>query len=389
MPPKGVRRGSVDQEPAALSDDSGDEGGASGGARGASLEQIQSLLSATLAQALAPVQEQLKEQAAAAGEIAEELAVLKGEKAAAAVAEIVIQETSPSPSPAPLRQTTTYPAAPTQDREERAGFLRKAGLSANDITDIFDREDYLGGKQTTRKIGDLTQTEEDTVLAGRLHKIEQEVQRWQYRDEGIFQDPVPYLETGLARPDVVFKAQRAGLRVELDLFTEIEFASVIPGYTDFPVGAKAELEIAYVSQGRLDDVLSHLIQADRGTSQLNLQRVIEVLSEIRELKNERLEGILERAYVRTTNIPGENDQTVIAKMDRKRQDRLRPQRSTSWRKEELTMRTLVDTQKAKLLASHRAREELKRSGVPVGAAGATTKVKDPKGKGGGAPPSGT
>ena len=91
MPPKGVRRGSVDQEPAALSDDSGDEGGASGGARGASLEQIQSLLSATLAQALAPVQEQLKEQAAAAGEIAEELAVLKGEKAAAAVAEIAIQ----------------------------------------------------------------------------------------------------------------------------------------------------------------------------------------------------------------------------------------------------------------------------------------------------------
>ena len=91
MPPKGVRRGSVDQEPTALSDDSGDEGGASREARGASLEQIQSLLSATLAQALAPVQEQLKEQAAAAGEIAEELAVLKGEKAAAAVAEIAIQ----------------------------------------------------------------------------------------------------------------------------------------------------------------------------------------------------------------------------------------------------------------------------------------------------------
>ena len=168
------------------------------------------------------------------------------------------------------------------------------------------------------KIGDLTQTEEETVLAGRLYKIEQDVRRWQYRDEGIFQDHVPYLEIGLARPEAVFKAQRAGLRIELDLFTEIEFASVIPGYTDFPVGAKAELEISYVAQARIDDVLAHLIHADRGTSQLDLQRVIEVLTEIRELKNERLEGILERAYVRTTNIPGKNDQTVIAKMDRKR-----------------------------------------------------------------------
>ena len=381
MPPKGARRGSVDQEPAVLSGDSGDEGGPSGEARGVSLEDIQSLLSATLAQALAPVQAQLKAQAVAADDLADELATLKGEKTAETVAGSVLQEASPAPSPAPLQSSPAPPARPTLDRGQRAEFLAKAGLSANEITDIFDREDFLGGGQTTRKIGDLTQTEEETVLAGRLNKIEQDVRRWQYRDEGIFQDPVPYLEIGLARPEAVFKAQRAGLRIELDLFTEIEFASVIPGYSDFPVGAKAELEIAYVTQGRIDDVLAHLIQADRGTAQLDLQRVIEVLTEIRELKNERLEGILERAYVRTTNIPGENDQTVIAKMDRKWQDTLTPQRSASWRKEELAMRTLVDTQKAKLLASHRAREELKRSGVPVGAARTDTG----KGKGGGAP----
>ena len=69
------------------------------------------------------------------------------------VAEIVIKEASPALSPG--RQTTTYPvttsdsAAPTLDREEWAEFLRKVGLSANDITDIFDREYYLGEYSST------------------------------------------------------------------------------------------------------------------------------------------------------------------------------------------------------------------------------------------------
>ena len=103
----------------------------------------------------------------------------------------MLQEASPAPSPAPLQASPAPPARPTLDRGQRAEFLAKAGLSANEITDIFDREDFLGGGQTTRKIGDLTQTEEETVLVGRLNKIEQDVRRWQYRDEGIFQDPVP------------------------------------------------------------------------------------------------------------------------------------------------------------------------------------------------------
>ena len=262
--------------------------------------------------------------------------------------------------------------------------MANAGLSANDISDIFDREDYLQGSPSDgrdRKFGDLTAVEKDAVLTSRLQRVEDDVQRWKQKaatEELLYIDTVPYLEIGFSRPEALFRAQRAGLRVELDLFTEIEIAFVIPNYTDFPVGAKAELEISYVTQGRIDDVLAHLIKADRGTAQLDLHRVIEVLTEAKELKNERLEGILERAYVRTANLPGENDQTVIAKMDRKRQDRLRPQRSTGWRREELIMRTLVDAHKAKLLVGHHAREELKRSGVPVGRAG------DDKKKGGGA-----
>jgi hypothetical protein len=200
----------------------------------------------------------------------------------------------------------------------------------------------------TCKFGDLTAVEKDVVLTSRLQRVEDDVQRWKQKaatEELLYIDTVPYLEIGFSRPEALFRAQRAGLRVELDLFTEIEIAFVIPNYTDFPVGAKAELEISYVTQGRIDDVLAHLIKADRGTAQLDLHRVIEVLTEVRELENERLEGILERAYVRTANLPGENDQTVIAKMDTKRQDRLRPQRSTRWRREELAMRTLVDAQK--------------------------------------------
>ena len=145
MPPKGARRGSVDQEPAVLSGDSGDEGGPSGEARGVSLEDIQSLLSATLAHALAPVQEQLKAQAVAADDLADELATLKGEKTAETVAGSVLQEASPAPSPAPLQSSPAPPARPTLDRGQRAEFLAKAGLSANEITDIFDREDVLGG----------------------------------------------------------------------------------------------------------------------------------------------------------------------------------------------------------------------------------------------------
>ena len=125
---------------------------------GVSLEDIQSLLSATLAQALAPVQAQLKAQAVAADDLADELATLKGEKTAEVVAGSVLQEASPAPSPAPLQSSPAPPARPTLDRGQRAEFLAKAGLSANEITDIFDREDFLGEGQTTRKIGDLTQT---------------------------------------------------------------------------------------------------------------------------------------------------------------------------------------------------------------------------------------
>ena len=335
----------------------------------ASLDDIQALLGSVLVTALAPIQAQLATQG-------EELATLRGEATAAKVAADVLVEATAQPE----AEQATEVVVPKKSREERAQLLTNVGLSSNDISDIFDREDYLQGKPSERKIGDLTEVEKDAVLTSRLQRVEDDLQRWKHKAESEerYTDTVPYLETGFSRPEALFRAQRAGLRVELDLFTEIEFASVIPGYTDFPVGAKAELEISYVSQGRIDDVLAHLIKANRGTAQLDLHRVIEVLTKVRELKNERLEGILERAYVRTANLPGENDQTVIAKMDRKRQDRLRPQRSTGWRREELTMRTLVDAQKAKLLAGHRAREELKRSGVPLGRVGADEK------KGGGA-----
>ena len=208
----------------------------------ASLDDIQALLGSVLVTALAPIQAQLATQG-------EELATLRGEATAAKVATDVLVEATAQPE---VEQATEV-VVPKKSREEWAQLLTNVGLSSNDISDIFDREDYLQGKPSERKIGDLTEVEKDAVLTSRLQRVEDDLQRWKHKAESEerYTDTVPYLETGFSRPEALFRAQRAGLRVELDLFTEIEFASVIPGYADFPVGAKVELEISYVDHSSI------------------------------------------------------------------------------------------------------------------------------------------
>ena len=72
------------------------------------------------------------------------------------------------------------------------------------------------------------------------------------------------------------------------------YALCIQGYSLLPAGTQAEIENSYATTLRLEDVLDHLIAADRGEVKLDLQRAIDVLTEIHELKDERLEGLLER-----------------------------------------------------------------------------------------------
>ena len=82
--------------------------------------------------ALKPIQEQLATRG-------EELATLHGEASAAKVAANVLVEATAEPE----AEQATEVVVPKKSREEWAKLLANVGLSANDISDIFDREDYL------------------------------------------------------------------------------------------------------------------------------------------------------------------------------------------------------------------------------------------------------
>ena len=96
----------------------------------ASLDDIQALLGSVLVTALAPIQAQL-------ATLGEELATLRGEATAAKVAADVLVEATAQPE----AEQATEVVVPKKSREERAQLLTNAGLSSNDISDIFDRED--------------------------------------------------------------------------------------------------------------------------------------------------------------------------------------------------------------------------------------------------------
>ena len=180
-------------------------------------------------------------------------------------------------------------------------------------------------------------------------------------------DSIPLLETSRERPETLFRLQRKGEFVVTNLLTAAEFERCIPGYKAFrgQPGSAAELENLYVSTLRLEDVLDHFIAADRGEVELDLPRAIDVLTEVHALKNERLEGLLERAYVRDDPSAEDTDAKVIASMEEKRRDRMRPVRSNTFRKEQLSQREAVKAHKAKFIAQAQARKELAREGLDV------------------------
>jgi hypothetical protein len=158
------------------------------------------------------------------------------------------------------------------------------------------------------------------------------------------------LETPRDRLEALFRLQRTGKLVTTNLLSTTQHALCIPGYSLLPAGTQAEIENLYATTLRLEDVLDHLIAADRGEVKLDLQRAIDVLTEVYELKVERLEGLLERSYVKANPKEGETDATVLERMEEQRRDRMWPARSASYRKEALARREQIKVHKAKLLA---------------------------------------
>ena len=102
------------------------------------------------------------------------------------------------------------------------------------------------------------------------------------------------LETSRDRPEALFRLQRTGELVTTNLLSTAQYALCIPGYSLLPMGTQVKIENSYATTLRLEDVLDHLIVVDWGEVKLDLQRAIDVLIEVHELKDERLEGLLER-----------------------------------------------------------------------------------------------
>jgi hypothetical protein len=206
-----------------------------------------------------------------------------------------------------------------------------------------------------KKVSELSVEDLEILISRRLGQVNLDL------------DPIPLLETSRERPETLFRLQRKGEFVVTNLLTAAEFERCIPGYKAFrgQPGSAAELENLYVSTLRLEDVLDHFIAADRGEVELDLPRAIDVLTEVHALKNERLEGLLERAYVRDDPSAEDTDAKVIASMEEKRRDRMRPVRSNTFRKEQLSQREAVKAHKAKFIAQAQARKELAREGLDV------------------------
>ena len=205
-------------------------------------------------------------------------------------------------------------------------------------------------------------------------------------------DSVPYQKVDASKieyPQRVFNEQEAGLLVKTDLLSSDEFAEVIPGYLLLGIGARAELEYALVVTRRLNDVLAHFDAGLRGDVEIDVRRSREVLAESRDLLLERVEGVKERAYVKKDCPVGESDETVVAKMDKKRNERMRPKRSGAFAMS-ATEQQEVDRAYAKKVAQHKANllfnaSRLGSTGrVPGGGGDGQQKRGDRKKKGAGA-----
>ena len=237
--------------------------------------------------------------------------------------------------------------------EERQAMIAAAAAGGVIEGDGQGGARFVGAVEPSTNVASLTVEQLEALLLGKLSQ-QQQLDRI---------DSIPLLETSRDRPEALFRLQRSGELVTTNLLSTAQYALCIPGYSLLPAGTQAQIENSYASTLRIEDVLEHLIAADRGEVKLDLQRAIDVLTEVHELKDERLEGLLERGYVKANPKEGETDATVLERMEEQRRDRMRPARSASFRKDALARREQIKVHKAKLLAQHHARRELAAAGL--------------------------
>jgi hypothetical protein len=278
-----------------------------------------------LQQALGPVLARLDEQNAAQEELRAGLAQEKAAREAVKVSEVAaVAKATPPPYEEPGGANPEPEPAPVE-----AELLHSRNLSVEQIADQLFAKFALQQEDASRAAA---------AVASRIL------------------DTVPYQKVDVSKieyPQRVFNEQEAGLLVKTDLLSSDEFSDVIPGYLLLGIGARAELEYALVVTRRLNDVLAHFDAGLRGDVEIDVRRSREVLAESRDLLLERVEGVKERAYVKKDCPVGESDETVVAKMDKKRNERMRPKRSGAFAMS-ATEQQEVDRAYAKKVAQHKA-----------------------------------
>ena len=315
-----------------------------------------------LQQALGPVLARLDEQKVVQDELRAGLAQEKAERLVQRVSEVAtVAKASPPPYEEPEAANPEPEPAPVPQAELQQTY----GLSVEQIADQLFAKFTAQQEDASRSAA---------AVASRIL------------------DSVPYQKVDASKieyPQRVFNEQEAGLLVKTDLLSSDEFAEVIPGYLLLGIGARAELEYALVVTRRLNDVLAHFDAGLRGDIEIDVRRSREVLAESRDLLLERVEGVKERAYVKKDCPVGESDETVVAKMDKKRNERMRPKRSGAFAMS-ATEQQEVDRAYAKKVAQHKANllfnaSRLGSTGrVPGGGGDGQQKRGDRKKKGAGA-----
>ena len=315
-----------------------------------------------LQQALGPVLARLDEQKVVQDELRAGLAQEKAERLVQRVSEVTaVTKASPPPYEEPEAANPEPEPAPVPQAELQQTY----GLSVEQIADQLFAKFTAQQEDASRSAA---------AVASRIL------------------DSVPYQKVDASKieyPQRVFNEQEAGLLVKTDLLSSDEFAEVIPGYLLLGIGARAELEYALVVTRRLNDVLAHFDAGLRGDVEIDVRRSREVLAESRDLLLERVEGVKERAYVKKDCPVGESDETVVAKMDKKRNERMRPKRSGAFAMS-ATEQQEVDRAYAKKVAQHKANllfsaSRLGSTGrVPGGGGDGQQKRGDRKKKGAGA-----
>ena len=188
-----------------------------------------------------------------------------------------------------LAATGAEQAAAAALAEERQALIAAAAAGGVIEGDGAGGARFVGAVEPSTNVASLTVEQLEALLLGKLSQ-QQQLDRIA---------SIPLLETSRDRPEALFRLQRSGELVTTNLLSAAQYALCIPGYSLLPAGTQAEIENSYASTLRIEDVLDHLIAADRGEVKLDLQRAIDVLTECHELKDERLEGLLEWGYVNT------------------------------------------------------------------------------------------